>query len=383
MSDTEVAATAEERKPGWLELFYDLAVVAALAASNDSFIEDPTVESGIFAVLSLAALFSFWLLTSLVHNRFPVDGLLYRVLLLIQMSGILLAAVALNAGTSTSWRYGLLAMAIALVTISCMFALAWVRVRQPVPGIRVSIISPLLGAAACLVALALPREQLAWSLTAVIAITLVPIFFTLSKNKADVFRIHANHLRERLGLLLLIAIGEGFIQLVARMTNATQGVDYRLFALVMIFNFSIAAFYFDDVFAEHKKPNPRAWRTTVFAHFLLLVGVGAAADEMAIFAGSDSSIWPPDSAGLFALAIGALLVGLTILEWNTLGRLAPLDIAQCLLAAGVIGYGVIEIAIQQSQTRAGVFALTLIFIAWALLRVGLKLRNTRSRVAPV
>lgn len=149
MSDTEVAATAEERKPGWLELFYDLAVVAALAASNDSFIEDPTVESGIFAVLSLAALFSFWLLTSLVHNRFPVDGLLYRVLLLIQMSGILLAAVALNAGTSTSWRYGLLAMAIALVTISCMFALAWVRVRQPVPGIRVSIISPLLGAAAC------------------------------------------------------------------------------------------------------------------------------------------------------------------------------------------------------------------------------------------
>lgn len=82
------------------------------------------------------------------------------------------------------------------------------------------------------------------------------------------------------------------------MTNATQGVDYRLFALVMIFNFSIAAFYFDDVFAEHKKPNPRAWRTTVFAHFLLLVGVGAAADEMAIFAGSDSSIWPPDSAGL-------------------------------------------------------------------------------------
>ena len=76
----------EDRKAGWLELFYDLAVVAALGVSNDAFIEHPSFETAYFSLLALAALFSVWLLTTLIHNRFAIDGIIYRILLLLQMS---------------------------------------------------------------------------------------------------------------------------------------------------------------------------------------------------------------------------------------------------------------------------------------------------------
>ena len=378
MSNEEQFIAKGGRRAGWLELFYDLAVVAALAASSDLFIEDPNIDSGLFAVLSLGTLFIFWFLTSLIHNRFLVDGLMYRGLLLIQMACILLAAIAINADASITWRGGLLSMAITLVTISCLFVIAATRADQPIPGIRVSIISPLVGALICLFGATLPRDLLPLVIAVVISVTLVPIMLTLRKKDAGVFPIHPEHLRERLSLLLLIAIGEGFIQLVVQITNSEQPIDYRFFALVLLFNPSIAAFCFDDVFAENKLANPRLWRVTVFAHFLLILGVGAAVDEMAIFAGTTQSTWPPDSAGFFALAVGALLVGLTILAWNTMGRLAPLDIAQGVLAAGVVGYGILEIVLQLPQTRGGVLALAVLFIAWSLLRVGLRFRSAKS-----
>ncbi|MDA3022587.1 MAG: low temperature requirement protein A [Actinomycetota bacterium] len=378
MSYTEVFAAKGERKAGWLELFYDLAVVAALIVTNDSFVDHPTLGSGVFAVLSLVALFGLWFLTSLIHNRFPVDGLPYRGLLLIQMACILLAALAINSDAVITWQDGLLSMAVALITISCLFAIARKRAGQPVPGIRVSIISPLLGAVVCLIGVTLSRDLLALIIAVVITVALAPIMFTLREHDGGVFPIHPDHLRERLGLLLLIAIGEGFIQLMAQIARSEQEIDYRFFVLVLLFNLSIAVFYFDDVYAENKVANPRLWRTTAFAHFLLIIGVAATVDEMAIFAGTPQSTWPPDSAGLFSLAIGALLVGFTLLEWITMGRLAPLDIAQGLLAAGVITYGIIEIVLNLAQTRGGVLTLAMFFIAWLLLRMSLKLRRTKS-----
>ena len=51
------------------------------------------------------------------------------------------------------------------------------------------------------------------------------------------------------------------------------------------------------------------------------------------------------------------------------------------LAAGVIGYGIFEIVLQHPQTRGGVLVLAVLFIAWSLLRVGLRFRSAKS--APV
>ena len=110
----------EDRKAGWLELFYDLAVVAALGVSNDAFIEHPSLETAYFSLLALAALFSVWLLTTLIHNRFAIDGIIYRILLLLQMSGILLTAISVGEGSAIDWRGGLISLGFVFLTIGGM-----------------------------------------------------------------------------------------------------------------------------------------------------------------------------------------------------------------------------------------------------------------------
>ena len=364
----------EDRKAGWLELFYDLAVVAALGASNDAFIQNPSAETAYFALLALGALFSLWLLTTLIHNRFAIDGIIYRILLLLQMSGILLTAISAGEGESIGWQGGLISLGFVFLTIGGMYALARIQIGRPVQGLKVSIISTALGALICFAGVLLSKETLLYVFALALIVTMAPILISFLRNVSQDYPLHPDHLRERLGLLFLIAIGESLIHLVGVLTEATAGSDYRFFFLVVLFDLALATAYFEGVLSKRRTAHPRLWRGTVFAHFILILGVTAIADEMAIFASTDPGSTEAANAGVFAVAIGLLLIGLTLLEVITNYRMVNLTWAQAALAAAVMAFGLYQIRNGDTQSRIGILLLSIAFITWLVMRVAISRR---------
>ena len=364
----------EDRKAGWLELFYDLAVVAALGVSNDAFIEHPSFETAYFSLLALAALFSVWLLTTLIHNRFAIDGIIYRILLLLQMSGILLTAISVGEGSAIDWRGGLISLGFVFLTIGGMYGLARIQIGRPVQGLKVSIISTALGALICFAGVLLSKETLLYVFALALIVTMAPILISFLRNVSHDYPLHPDHLRERLGLLFLIAIGESLIHLVGVLTEATAGSDYRFFFLVVLFDLALATAYFEGVFSKRRTAHPRLWRGTVFAHFILILGVTAIADEMAIFASTDPGSTEAANAGVFAVAIGLLLIGLTLLEVITNNRMVNLTWAQAALAAAVMAFGLYQIRNGDTQSRIGILLLSIAFITWLVMRVAISRR---------
>jgi|APGre2960657505_1045072.scaffolds.fasta_scaffold03100_8 low temperature requirement protein LtrA len=365
----------EDRKAGWLELFYDLSVVAALGASNDAFIQNPSAETASFALLALGALFSVWLLTTLIHNRFAIDGIIYRILLLLQMSGILLTAISAGEGDSIGWQGGLISLGFVFLTIGGMYALARIQIGRPVQGLKVSIISTALGALICFAGVFLSKETLLYIFALALIVTMAPILISFLRNASQDYPLHPDHLRERLGLLFLIAIGESLIHLVGVLTETTAGSDYRFFFLVILFDLALATAYFEGVFSKRRTAHPRLWRGTVFAHFILILGVTAAADEMAIFASTDPGTTEAANAGVFAVAIGLLLIGLTLLEVITNNRIVNLTWVQAALAAAVMAFGLYQIRNGDTQSRMGILLLSIAFIIWSVMRVAISRRS--------
>ncbi len=365
----------EDRKAGWLELFYDLAVVAALGVSNDAFIEHPSFETAYFSLLALAALFSVWLLTTLIHNRFAIDGIIYRILLLLQMSGILLTAISVGEGSAIDWRGGLISLGFVFLTIGGMYTLARIQIGRPVQGLKVSIISTALGAFICFAGVLLSKEALLYVFALALLVTMAPILFSFLRNVSQDFPLHPDHLRERLGLLFLIAIGESLIHIVGVLTNTTAGSDYRFFFLIVIFDLALATAYFEGVFSKRKPAHPRLLIGIIFAHFILILGVTAAADEMAIFASSDPGTTEAANAGVFAVAIGLLLIGLTLLEVLINNRLVNLTWAQAALAAAAMLDGLYQIRNGNTQSRIGILLISIAFITWLVMRVAISRRE--------
>ena len=90
----------EERRATWLELFFDLVFVVAVAQASYVLTEHLTV-SRLFAYLGIfVPIWWAWMGFTFYANRFDTDDLLYRLLILLAMLAI--AALAVNTRHATS-----------------------------------------------------------------------------------------------------------------------------------------------------------------------------------------------------------------------------------------------------------------------------------------
>ncbi|HKZ19022.1 MAG TPA: low temperature requirement protein A, partial [Acidimicrobiia bacterium] len=97
----------EERRATWLELFYDLAFVVAVAVLADRLHGD---LSGVASYLGYFGLL-WWLWASHTYyaDRYDTDDLVYRLLAALQMVAIVVIASALSGATESTaafaWGY--------------------------------------------------------------------------------------------------------------------------------------------------------------------------------------------------------------------------------------------------------------------------------------
>ena len=109
-----------ERNPGaqlvsWLELFYDLVFVATIVTFSEAATAHPDLDVMVEVIVSFAAVWWIWLVTTLLANRFPVDDVPQRALVLAQM--LLLLLIALNVGDGVDQHEGFVSVAYALLCL--------------------------------------------------------------------------------------------------------------------------------------------------------------------------------------------------------------------------------------------------------------------------
>ena len=324
---------------GWFELFYDLVVVAAIAVANDDFLTDPSVHTARDAVIAVVAMSWVWLLTTLVNNIFPGDDLLRRGLMLVQMALIVVAVLTIDqtlavAGTTVMLAYG----GALLVIPALRVADGWVprADRAPAPRSWRVLTALCIPPALCALGAVLGDPALVWLLVVALAVSGVTVLVWLYPQWWVDDRLRLDHLRERLGLFVIIILGEGFAQLVAALHGLGTIPRSGSFALLFLVSFALWWIYFDGLAPPDRHLRAVRWRLALLGHLTLIFGIAGTLDILVLLAAGDESLIGEHIPDYFAACIGLVLLSFALLRHAMARRLGAIGILHIVSAGAVI-----------------------------------------------
>lgn len=348
----------EERKIGWLELFYDLIYVATIIQLGDLLSADASPRGVLLFVFLFVPVWWSWTGMMFYFNRFVADDGWHRVLVFAQMFAIAHLAISVTgAFGETSAAFALAYFAIRVVLVA-FYLRAWTVVPDARPLIR-RYAGGFSLAAAVWLASALVPPPYRFGLWAVglgleFYVTLSP----RSRRLQHLLPADIPHFAERYGLFTIIVLGESFIKVVGGLAGRGIGVDALLLSGL---GFAVAAsvwwLYFDHTHGAVVRSTPAARYVWVYGHLPLMVGItalGVGLKKLALLPlgdpASDTVRW------LFGGAVALCLVAFALLDSVKVaggpGSLAP-ELAARLVGAIVV----LGIAAFGGGLPAGAFAL--------------------------
>lgn len=309
------------KKVGWLELFYDLIFVAGIIQLGD-FLSDSTSlgDFGLFA-LHFAPLWIAWTGFTFYANRFNVDDVLHRFLVILNMFSVGAMAIASPAAMEGRPTAFALAYAVSTLILGAMYLRTW---RQ-VPEARdycaywggVFVATGLLFALSTLVPP--PYNYAFWGL-----VMAVIVFAPVSRPAQALQERHPldmEHLVERYGLLTIIVLGESFVKVLSYLTSSGLGEEAG-YQLKGFFNLGITCalwwLYFDDVAGSEVKRGRVNFLAWLYGHLPLALGLTAVgvAVKKAIKIGL-SDVPPPETRWLLAGSLALVFVSIALIDTAT------------------------------------------------------------------
>lgn len=280
------------RAATWLELFYDLAFVVAVAVLAVRLLDDgdPTGIGSYFGYFALV--WWLWASHTFYADRYDTDDLVYRLLAAGQMVAIVVIATSLSgevAGSTTAFAVGYAISRILLVT---MYARAYVHVPETRALVRGYLVGFGLAAAIWAISAFVP-DPVRYPLWAIAFAVDLATPWLMRAEQAKV-PLDVSHLPERFGLFTILVLGESIAAVVAGMSHVEWAFDSTFTAAVAV---GIATalwwLYFDNARGSVVRRDPavrRTWRPTawVYGHMPLaaaLVGSGVAMEHAVAEAG--------------------------------------------------------------------------------------------------
>jgi low temperature requirement protein LtrA len=262
----------EERHATWLELFFDLVFVVAVAELGQNLTHDPTLHgfvqyAGLFVpVVWLWAGFTFY------ANRFDTDDLTYRLLVLLAMFGV--AALATN--TPNALEEGGRAFAVSFILVRLVLLVLYGRVIRYLPRARpVAMLyfrAFSVGVVLWLVSLVVPPPGRWWLWGVAFVGEVVVTFFAW--RRVPGMPIDPRHLPERFGLLTIIVLGESVLAVVLGVADTSWELGSGLAAAA---GFLAAAavwwIYFDFLDQSVVTRGRVAGLVFTYAHFPVIIGI--------------------------------------------------------------------------------------------------------------
>ena len=280
MTEKENTSTNTNRHATWLELFYDLVFVVVIFQLAHNLEED----FSLYGFLGFLALFVpvwwSWTGAAFYATRFDTDDLGHRILILLQMVG----AAALAVNVSDALGNDSAGFALSYAAIRIILVLEYVRTgisksfSSATPLIRRYSIGFLCAAIVWIISAFIPPpfRFVLWGIGLVIDFA-TPI--TAGRLHSQ-FAPHISHLPERMGLFIIIVLGESVLEIVAGVQKWGEFDIYSMsiLGLGLSIPFSLWWLYFDNVDgapirALREKGRIGIYSLWLIGHFPLVVAI--------------------------------------------------------------------------------------------------------------
>lgn len=218
-----------------LELLFDLTFVVAFAAAGDELshaLAADHVASGLLGFgFAMVAICWAWINFSWFASAYDTDDWAFRLLTMVQMSGVLILALGLPemfASIEAGGHIDNRVMVAGYVVMRVAMVGQWIRAMRGDPKhrdcARTYIVSLIVSQAGWI---ALAIADTSATMFFVLALLLLLIEITgpvvAEKGRADGTPWHPHHIAERYALLAMIALGEGILGTVAAMSGLVHG----------------------------------------------------------------------------------------------------------------------------------------------------------------
>jgi low temperature requirement protein LtrA len=232
----------------WLELFYDLVMVATTIVFSHSIAHQPTWEHAAWTAAMFSLIWWVWLLTTLNMNLDDSEDMVKRVLVFAQMLIVVLITIA--GGHAVDPRaeaigplYGGMLVAVAALAERTR------RVRPELAHLAARRRNALVVAGVLIgisVAFPVGVEVPLWLLGMLLAV--VPVFTTAVDRGDGSPTLVIGHLVERLGALTTVVMGEAFITVALTATNRPlHATNFIVMCFEFVIICSVGIAYFDDM----------------------------------------------------------------------------------------------------------------------------------------
>ncbi len=265
----------EERSASWLELFFDLVFVIAIAQLALALVNDLSPVGFARFFLLFVPVWWSWVGYTNYADRFDTDDPVFRATMLAGM----LAMAALAVSVPEAFSGGSGAFALSYVAVRVFLILLYERARRNVPAahalITVTMRVFVLGAALWALSLLVPEPWRfgLWGLALVVEGS-TP---WLARRAMASVPYHASHLPERYGLFTIIVLGESLVAVVLGIGGADWGLAS---AFAAAGGFLVAAclwwVYFDFIELADIKRNLLARNAFIYGHLAIAMGLTAA-----------------------------------------------------------------------------------------------------------
>ncbi|MBW4561837.1 MAG: low temperature requirement protein A [Mojavia pulchra JT2-VF2] len=325
-------AHGEERRATWLELFYDLTFVVAIAELSHNLSKDISV-AGILGFIALfIPIWSCWLGATFYATLFDTDDLSDRLLTLIQMMMIAALAVNVHHGLSTSSVGFAIAYVGARSILIIQFLIAKYHVPIARPLLNRYVWGFSLGAGCWLFSLFIPPP---WRFGLwVLGLILEFITPLGTGHLATEITPDISHMPERLGLFTMIVLGESVAAVVRGGAQKEWVMSSTAIALLgMSIAFSFWWLYFDSVdgspLETMKAGRINIFLTWLYSHLLLAIGLAATGVGVEhVISINATNVLPEKDRWLFCgavtlclMVLGVINLTTCILEKNRKGRI--------------------------------------------------------------
>ena len=266
-----------ERTATWLELFYDLVFVAAVAMMGTRLAHDVS-WTGLLSYLAYFALvWWLWASHTFYADRYDTDDLIYRFLAGAQMVAVAVIAVSVSLGEAGSTQVFAVGYAGARLVLLLLYA----RAYRHVPGTRDLVRGYLTGFGAAsllwLISIAVPEPARFWIWGVAFAIDLATPFAVRKIQAAS--PLDVSHLPERFGLFTILVLGEAIVAVTVGLSHVAWQTSTTL---VGVFGLGAATclwwINFDhlDGSVVRRRGEGKNWRPTVWIYSHLPLAVSLA-----------------------------------------------------------------------------------------------------------
>lgn len=381
--------TEADQRPGWFELFYDLVIVAAIGRGTLLFTENPSWSTGESIGIILAFLFSVWLLTALHYGLFPKDDPIRQFLVLAQMLGIVIASLYLNLDVGTSDTTMYFALVFAMICIGLMYVRTGLRRHWS----RAVVLPAAIGAFASagiyltcgLLSGSVTREGHGLRALAMVGIVLA-LAPVLTAGIREIVRQgvpNARHLEERLGLLVLIVLGESFAHLINELGSKGGIPSLAFFSMTFAVTFGMWSIYFSSINKFGVPGTAAGLRLWLLMHFVLTYGavsMAAGMSSLAMIPADDPD--PGPHGGWTVLPFIYMISAIAVMSWIEMRRWTPVLVIHAVTIAVLVAMFIGQLMMPIEDRRWWVMAACLVVLAEVVLLAVLRVRAGRLSVSP-